>query len=400
MDLLMKKVVIALITISFVLGQIARIQQGNIAFTLLDLSVGIVSVSWLLGVLVKRQRIELSIQLKLLIGFLTAGLIGLLLFLPHISLLQLGISLLYPLRLLMYLALYSIVIRLNKNEKPFVAHALTFAGSAIVLLGLIQYLFYPALKNLYYLGWDDHLYRLFSTFLDPNFAGAFFALFALFILERFLESPMMVRKVSYAVIGVLSIVALLLTYSRTGFIMLLIGLGVYLFSFVSKKITLLALILCIGLFLLTANTKLEGLNPFRIASTEARLESAQIALHIIAKHPIFGVGFNAYRYAQVTMGYRSENPKFPSHSDATTDNSYLFVLATTGIIGFGFFIIFLLRFLKTLKGDADANISFAKSLFAGIMSILVGSFFINALFYPMLLGWLAVHAGLVSIRKN
>ena len=61
------------------------------------------------------------------------------------------------------------------------------SGSLIVLLGFIQLMFYPALRNLYYLGWDEHLYRMFSTFLDPNFAGAFFVLFTLFVIDMSLR---------------------------------------------------------------------------------------------------------------------------------------------------------------------------------------------------------------------
>jgi hypothetical protein len=46
----------------------------------------------------------------------------------------------------------------------------------------------------------------------------------------------------------------------------------------------------------------EGTNLFRIASSEARLASAQAALKVIDKNLIFGVGFNAFRY--VMFDYR------------------------------------------------------------------------------------------------
>ena len=30
---------------------------------------------------------------------------------------------------------------------------------------------YPDLRNLWYLGWDPHYYRVFATLLDPNYVG-------------------------------------------------------------------------------------------------------------------------------------------------------------------------------------------------------------------------------------
>ena len=53
---------------------------------------------------------------------------------------------------------------------------LLFSGLVIVGLGFVQYFFYLGLRNLYYLGWDEHLSFIFQL-LDPNFAGAFPALF-------------------------------------------------------------------------------------------------------------------------------------------------------------------------------------------------------------------------------
>ena len=184
----MNKLIIILLAAGFVLGQVARIQVGNIGFTFLDIAVGMSLVTWLVGKTHKRKQIiVLNTTTKLLGGFIGVGIVSLALFLPHLSLLQFFTAVLYPLRLLFYISLYYQARELKKDDRSFALIAVLISGSLIVLLGFIQLMFYPALRNLYYLGWDEHLYRMFSTFLDPNFAGAFFVLFTLFVIDMSLR---------------------------------------------------------------------------------------------------------------------------------------------------------------------------------------------------------------------
>lgn len=392
----MTKLVIALLAISFVLGQVARIQIGNIAFTALDVMVGIAGIVWIIRkILHHRWIVAFSLPVNFFVGFLGIGLLSLLLFASHLSLLQFFTAVLYPLRLLFYISLYYQARELKGEDRSFALTGMLIAGSLIVLLGFIQLMFYPALRNLYYLGWDEHLYRMFSTFLDPNFAGAFFVLFTLFAFDMSLRTKRRVQKLTVGGLALASFIAVFLTYSRTGFIMLIVGLAIYLLLYLQKRVAFLALIACFVVLILVSNTKIEGLNPFRIASTGARLNSASNSLTIIQKYPFVGVGFNAFRYAQVEMGYRQEYTFLQNHADAGTDNSYLFVLATTGILGGLLFAGFIFCSLRDLYRQARSGYFPSRSLFAGFVSILVGTLFLNILFYPVIVGWLAVQAGLI-----
>lgn len=381
----------------FILGQVARIQIGNVGFTPLDLFLGFTVVSWFGYRLIKRKEtIIFGPAIKLYLVFILVGTLSLIMYAANLNLNQLGTAFLYTVRLLIYSGLYFPVRSLDQKDRQFVLGMLSIVGGGVVALGYIQYFFYPYLRNLYYLGWDDHLYRMFSVFLDPNFAGAFFVLFLLFLLDRFLNKNAVKSQVLTAILAFGTLLAIYLTYSRTGFIMLLVGLGVYLLSFTSRKIAIGVLIGCLVVFTLLANTKIEGLNPFRTASSEARIESAQHAFQIFQKYPLFGVGFNAYRYAQVQMGFREELPQIQSHADASTDVSVLFVLATTGITGGAVFIAFWLDILKKVKFLATKRYYPARSLLAGLLSLMVGSLFINLLFYPMIIVWVVVQGGLIQ----
>lgn len=311
---------------------------------------------------------------------------------------QLLVSFLYCIRFAAYSILLSTVIQASSAVKKKVIIGMLISGSAILFIGYLQYFFYQSLRNLYYLGWDDHYLRLFSSFLDPNFAGVFLVLFLLF-LSIFISKAYKEGKKYFLcftiVLSFLSFLGVLLTYSRTSYIMLVVGVVSLLLI---KKRKLFAGVAVLVIFLgvmLTADVRIEGLNPFRTASTNARIQSMHNALTIIEDNPIFGVGFNAYRYAQIRHNFRIDSPPFPSHADAGTDNSYLFITATTGVIGLLAYLYFLFTLGKNAfqkrKQSDQAAIFFVSLLAWGI-----GSLFINGLFYPPLLFWMWMLFGTIE----
>jgi len=86
------------------------------------------------------------------------------------------------------------------------------------------------------------------------------------------------------------------------------------------------------LFALISSSNVENMNLFRRTSSLARLNNYSTAIKIITGHPLLGVGFNSYRYVK-EMYIKPGLGNIPSHADAGLDNSFLFILATTGIIG-------------------------------------------------------------------
>jgi len=134
---------------------------------------------------------------------------------------------------------------------------------------------------------------------------------------------------------------------------------------------------------------IENTNLLRTASSEARLETSRNALKIIQDHPILGVGFNAYRYAQIKYNFRNAHPLFMSHADSGVDNSFLFVLATTGIIGFIAYISLWFFILKMAVVRKKHELSIAGVLvIASIVGLSVNALFINSLFYAPLMLWM------------
>jgi len=392
----MKKIIIIIFCISFAFGQFARVQLGDVGITALDIVVSVISFVTLIRVLVKKQPHGDIYKYSGL--FLISGLLGLVLNSPNLELPEVIISSLYLIRLILYGGIYFWVRSFTLEERRVAVSSLVGSGIFIVAVGFIQFFYYPDLRNLYYLGWDDHLYRLFSVFFDPNFAGAFLVLFILFLVDLLRHTKDKIVQRMYGVVISLSIFAVFLTHSRTGFIMLVIGSLFYLIKYVSRRTAVVVCGVLLLILLVTSNTAIEGLNPLRAASSQARVDSAHNAVKIFQTKPIFGVGLNSYRYAQIHMGLRKENPLYSTHADAGTDNSYLFVLATTGIIGALFFVLLWRKVLIHAMAVARSDHFPSRGYVSGLVAVLVGSLFLNIIFYPMILLWVVVQAGLIRSK--
>ena len=231
---------------------------------------------------------------------------------------------------------------------------------------------------------------MFSIFLDPNFAGAFFVLYFLFLLNLIFENYKNKKlQLTYGFFSVLTLISVFLTYSRSAFVMLVIGVCTFLV--LKKKIKYIALVIFVFVLVtlvLPKAYKTEGTNFLRTASSEARIGSFYQAMGIFEKNPVLGVGFNAYRYAKNRYGLTFGNWQ-ESHSDAGADNSFAFVLATTGIVGFGAFVFMWYRILALRKNSA--------LIMASVIALSVNSLFINSLFYVFFLFWIWI---IMGIKEN
>lgn len=392
------KILFSIFILSFPFAEVGRVQFLNgVAFTLNDLIL-ILLVFYFMGFkLVKNSKFPKYFLIKPILGFFVIALVSLLINYFNYSLNNLFVSALYLVRFALYASLYFIVIEFKDEFKRKIPLFLLFSGTITIILGYIQFFFYPSLKNLFYLGWDEHLYRMFSTFLDPNFAGVFFSLFFIYSLT-FISKNLKDNKrlLIYSSISLLSLISVYLTYSRSGLIMLLISIFVFLILKNKKKLVFVSIgLLILVVFITPKSFKTEGTNLLRINSSTARVDSLSQALEIFTKHPVLGVGFNAYRYAQ--NKYVGLNTTYwqTTHSGAGTDNSFAFVLATTGVIGFGAYLYLIYKIFKLAKLRIKKSV-YAPILIASLSGLMVSSVFINGLFYVFLLEWIWIFAGLTE----
>lgn len=335
------------------------------------------------------------------LAFSALGLLSLLLNTSWLSGNAFLASLLYLLRWMAYAGLFFAVTQFDHKFKKQLTTVLLIDGLLIVILGYLQYFFFPSLKSLYTFGWDEHMYRLFSVFLDPNFAGAFFVCYFIFIAGLVYESFQKKNQQRMKVLSVVLVVtlgAIFFTYSRSALLMLLVSSAVFLVLIKKKKLLLLLVGIMLAFTLsISSQFYIENINLFREASSKARLDNYGMALKIIADRPVFGVGFNSYRYAKDLYGIQHGWTNAPSHADAGVDNSFLFVLATTGFVGFVAYCWVLITLLRRAwRAFYHKKQVIGAVVFATLIGLFVNASFINSLFFPALLLWIWILSGMID----
>lgn len=237
----------------------------------------------------------------------------------------------------------------------------TFSLAAFVVLGLLQYFFLPDTRFLKYFGFDDHYFRLIGTLFDPNFSGLVLAQITLISFSSL--------KKKYKIFSLIPLIAVILTFSRASYLSLLISF-LYLNWKQKTKMFFLVLILIPILIFLAPKPFGEGVNLWRTFSITSRLVNQRQALAIFVQKPFLGWGFNAL--------------------DRIT-NSYLYVLATTGIIGISAFIYFLSRLWIMSRHS--------RLFIAILISCLIHSCFNNSFFFLWETVFLMGSLALLSKRK-
>ncbi len=351
------KYLLLLLLIIFPFGQLARwpLFGTEAVLHLNDLVVLIV-------LLVGLRKVSGPVARALLLFALAIGL-SLAINAPNFTPRELIVAALYPARFFAYAGLYFVFQKVKFPTKRW----LLMAALIVALSGLLQYILLPNVAFLSAQDWDDHYFRLVGTYLDPGFTGA------ILVLGLLVAATWPARILIY--------LAMALTYSRASYLMYLVSfaaLAVYKKSL--KIFVLAAVVLFLTIPLLPKSTG-EGTKLTRENSLLARIGNWQESLTIWQTAPVFGVGFNTYRYVR---GIAPE-----SHSGAGADSSILLVLATTGLVG----LLAYLNLLRVMWQTARGNIIFKISF----LGILVHSFFNNTLFYPWVMEWLWILLALSSL---
>lgn len=377
------------------LGELVRIQIApNTTLHPIDITLLLLSIYWLYLQIKNKKNILKIPSTKPILIFSSIAIISLLINLSWLKTNEFITSLMYLIRWLLFASIYFAIKDANPHfKKKTLINLLTIIGLIILTLGLIQFFFYSDLIALYQFGWDKHMHRMVSTFLDPNFAGTFFVLYLLFILSllfKNLNTKNYKLASLYSLISLTTLIAIYMTYSRSALLMLLISTTTFLILIKMKKLILLLIALTsLYIYIISPNFYIENTNLFRVNSSIERIKSAETAIQIIEKNPILGVGFNTYRYALIKYDLRSEKTLYPSHADAGADNSFLFVMATSGIIGLiAYLSIFFILFKKIyIQATKKKNI-LAAAVFASGIGLIINAQFINSLFFWPIMLWM------------
>ncbi len=306
---------------------------------------------------------------------------------PGLPILETTTAFLYFLRLFLYFAFtWSFYDFIKEKDLPVFKYLL-YEGVAVAALSLLQYFFIPDMRFLFSWGWDDHLFRAVGLFFDPAFTGLLLVFAFILWLSRSLEKKN--HNFFWWLSGFLMLAAVGLSFSRIAYLLVSAG-SVLVFAIEKKKrqfwLILIPLLLAAVVFS-SPKPAGEGVNLWRLNSFWAKAANYQAVWRIIKDNLFLGVGFNAYRFAQRNYGFLSEGNWEISNAGAGADNSFLFVWATTGLVGLSLYLYWweevIRRAFISLKTNKAALVLLATGLSAA-----AAAFFFNALFYPWVLFWL------------
>jgi hypothetical protein len=246
-------------------------------------------------------------------------------------------------------------IQVKPDFKVTIMRGIVLFAGITFLTSVVQYFLYPNIRNIAYLGWDPHWYRMVGLFFDPPITGAVYGLLFIFVYVY-------LKKIPFAIwIAVLFalFVGILLTYSRGTFL----GFAVIsLFLIFRKRIVMgigiISIVLILS-FVFLPKPFGESVNLLRTFSIFSRISNYQEALSLWQKQPIQGVGYNRIRYARNSADFENEEDRQSNHAGASFHSSFLITLVTGGIIGFGLFVwvLYSLGKISLLAGSSIAFLS-------------------------------------------
>jgi O-antigen ligase len=210
--------------------------------------------------------------------------------------------------------------------------------------------------------------RVRASFGNPNsFAGWLLVMIPIVLSLAYSEAKIAIKSLLLIMTGLLMF-CLVLTYSRGGWIGVILALF-FLCFFRSKKLLItLNLLILILLFAIPDSVEKRVISAVEITEKAAidRKILWQEASNIIKDYPLIGCGFNTY--ATVGPRYRLD-----SSTGCYPHNSYLHMAAETGLLGLGAFIWIMVALYKTsLANLKTINDKFYNALLLGLLAGLSG----------------------------
>jgi hypothetical protein len=304
-----------------------------------------------------------------------------------LSALELFVSLAFLARWLMYFALYIALINVVRERSvDTIWGAVETMLVIFALFGIVQAAFLPNFTQMIYpdnrsFNWDEQRHRLVSTVLEPNIAGTMLMMGVLVQAARItVGAPVKWWRILIVFVG------LTLTISRSAAVGLFFGMICILMTQgLSRR--LVKILLAAGCLVALASPFLirflMAYDKFSIgegSSAAIRFTIWLQAIRIIADYPIFGIGFNTYRYALESYGIR-----IVGASSYGAEGGLLFVTALTGFVGLAVYCAMLWQIVARCRSiwqdlTVPANQrGLAIGTTAATVGVVFASTFVNAL---------------------
>jgi hypothetical protein len=318
-------------------------------------------------------------SLYILLGYL---LISFIVLIPQFSVTQNEVGFLYFVRLTAYCFYFIYLfyhVKHSQIYKKDLDRGIIITAVLTSLSSVVQYFFYTNLRNISYLGWDPHEFRMVGLFFDPPVAGAIYGLLFVYLYFRLKRFSFIIKIVT---LGLL-VGCIFLTYSRGTYLALFITA---IFLIFRNKIVyglLVCALVAISAFFVLPKQAGESSNLMRTFTIVSRLSNYQEAVSLWEKNPVVGSGYNRIRYVKGSDDFSSQTDFETNHAGASFHSSFLIMLVAGGVIGLSLYIWFLYSLSKL------NYVSAISMIFLSILSLTD-----NVLLHPfvlLMLFWVVVN---------
>lgn len=279
-------------------------------------------------------------------------------------------------RISTYLFLF-FIIKYHVFERKMINKIIYSSIASAVVIAIIGIMQYCLGKGIKYYGGNEAVSRIVSTLENSNNLGAFFILFLFPLIILFIKEKQINKKIIFALITLIFLLNIILSFSRNAWLALIIGYIALIFIYNFRLIYGLLIITPIGLMIPQIYSRIKDIG--NLSQNLSRISLWGIALKMIKDNKILGVGNGNYRtlykeyYNKVKrIGYYKAHENFHPH------NAYLKAQCELGIVGSVSLIGFLVSSLiKTNKFSNSVDNNFYKNFYKGFTASIVAFMFMN-----------------------
>lgn len=289
-------------------------------------------------------------------------------------------------KILHYVAFYFVISDRRFNAKTLnkVITVISLSLLLVCINGFQQYFTHFDFIRHQKWPWDKISGRITSCFTTPNGFGAYLVIFLPVIFSSWLFLKEKVYKIYFLIVFNLGVICLLLTGTRSSllaFVASFLALFVYNYS---KKEKFYLMILTFLIFFILAfflvptfkNLILGGLNLHDTSSIDRKL-LWQMSFNMLKSAPIFGVGIGTFM-----QNFSKYNLFGAAKQVCYAHNSYLQIIAESGIFGFCSFLLLILAMVyncsKLVFKKCVVDYSYLEVGFvASFIAFLINAFFDN-----------------------
>ena len=253
-----------------------------------------------------------------------------------------------------YLMILNLMIK--KNHFKILVYSIVIADIIIALFTFYQIMFQNVLffgRQAVESGSGDKIWRASGTYGDPNVTASFLFVGLILTVAVLLYSKEKFLSKTFLIVGLLiPLAGIILTFSRSGWISLTVGIITLLFFQKSKKkifysfalffIVLLVLILFTPYSGYITNRFLSMFDIIKDPSIHVRIQMAESGWQMFLQSPIWGLGYRSY---PIYYDYfrQSEVPQIVLNVKES-HTLFITLLAETGVIGLTMVFLWFKRF--------------------------------------------------------